>query len=196
MELLILKYLSIIIIILFIHNLKSNFSNFEMSLYDIAYKLGINYLKVVNYQSINNAAVMFDIDDTLLKVPNNPNGNFEPIILIIKLLNDCRKRGIIIIIITARDSIYINQTIQDLNDFKIKYNYLYLRKSPQDDNIMFKSNVKKNLFYNSGINIIMSVGDNQIDIIGEFSGYGIKLPNKQNPLLYHTNAGVLENIVP
>jgi hypothetical protein len=42
----------------------------------------------------------------------------------------------------------------------------------------------------------MSVGDQDVDIMGDYSGYSIKLPNKNDPKLYHINMyGELENIV-
>jgi hypothetical protein len=186
----------IILLILIIINFKSDFADSDMKLYDIAYELGINYLNVIDYSGLSNPAVMFDIDDTLLKVPGKPGGKFKPIRPIIKLLNECRRRGLIIIIITARDSIFTRETKQDLSDFNIKYDYLYLRQSPRDDYQLFKSDIKKS-YHENGINIIMSVGDNEIDIVGTYSGYGIKLPNRQDPKLYHiTYNGILENVVP
>ena len=64
----------------------------------------------------------------------------------------------------------------------------------EDDHNMFKSDVKENL-YNQGYLTIMSVGDQNIDIIGNYSGYGLKLPNKTDPRLFHINGlGKLENV--
>ena len=44
----------------------------------------------------------------------------------------------------------------------------------------------------------MSIGDNNNDITGNFSGYYIKLPEAKDPRLYHLNinTGKKENVVP
>ena len=168
---------------------------FEDNLYNIAYELGINYLKYIKKLNIKNPTVMFDIDDTLLYV----NGDFSltPIKPIIKLLNYCLKNGIIVLILTARDSRYVDQTKRDLSKNNINYDYLYLRISPQDDYNTFKSDIKKMYMDYYQLNIVMSIGDNDIDINGPNSGYSIKLPNKSDPRLFHINMeGKLENIVP
>ena len=155
--------------------------------YDIAYNLGINYLDIIGYNP--NYGVMFDIDDTLINTTT-----FQGIKPIIKLLKECNKRKLKVIIITARDSIYTQDTILELEEHGIKFNFIYLRHSPEDDHELFKSNVKENL-YNKGLLTIMSVGDQNIDIIGNYSGYGIKLPNKKDPRLFHINSqGKLENV--
>ena len=60
----------------------------------------------------------------------------------------------------------------------------------------FKSNIKKKLAEQNDITTIMSIGDNIIDIDGEYSGYWIKLPNHSDRRLYHLNAnGESEQIV-
>ena len=41
----------------------------------------------------------------------------------------------------------------------------------------------------------MSVGDNIIDIDGNYSGYFIKLPNDKDPNLYHLNSNGVTEIV-
>ena len=173
----------------------------QKNVYTIAYELGKTYLD--NIQLSPNYAVMFDIDDTLIS-------NNKPIKPIIKLIKECNKRNIQVLIITARDSIYTIETIEDLlnvgiypnpdkfkdiyNHFQIGvpknavfYDFYYLRHSPKDDNEMFKSNVKKELVKNE-IYTIMSIGDNEIDIIGNYSGYTIKLPNIHDPRLFHKNS--------
>ena len=164
----------------------------KQNIYNVACILGINYLNNFDYNP--RYAVMFDIDDTLLLngAPNKP---------ILKLLKECNKRKIKVVIITARSSIYTQETIFELeenditlNKGKYHYNFIYLRHSPDDDHDLFKSNVKENL-YNQGYLTIMSVGDQNVDIVGKYSGYGIKLPNKTDPRLFHINSlGKLENV--
>ena len=57
-----------------------------------------------------------------------------------------------------------------------------------NDNInTFKSKVKKKLAEIHNIHIIMSVGDNIVDVDGDYSGYWIKLPNHSDSNLYHLN---------
>ena len=146
-----------------------------MAVYQRAANLGIKYLdKIVSFK--DKSAVMFDIDDTLLFV----NGDkLSPITPIIDLLNYCITKDLLIIIITARSSNYRTETIKHLNKYGINYSYLYLRKSPQDDNDMnFKSRVKQKLLNDHNITILMSVGDQMVDIVGDYSGYCLKLPSR------------------
>ena len=165
----------------------------KQDIYDIAYDLGINFLNNLGYNP--RYCVMFDIDDTLI----NYDGNvIKPIL---NLLKECNKRKLKVLIITARSSVYTDETINELEENGIYFNkgryfydFIYLRHSPEDDHDLFKSNVKENL-YNQGYLTIMSVGDQNVDIIGKYSGYGIKLPNKQDPRLFHINSqGKLENV--
>jgi predicted secreted acid phosphatase len=157
----------------------------KKDVYNVAYNLGKRHIDNVPF--VFNKAVMFDIDDTLLF-----SETFKPIKPIIKLLADCKRMGLVVLIVTARDSRYTKETIQDLINIGIYppstpgelcYDFLYLRHSPQEDNEQFKSNVKK-IFYNKGLETIMSVGDNNIDVLGDYSGYGIKLPNFRDPRLF------------
>ena len=179
--------LFIIILVILCMVVQSKKSN----VYNLAYTLGTQYLDSIVIDP--KYAVMFDIDDTLLD-----SKTFKPIKPIIKLLHECNDRGLTVLIITARDSIYTDATIQDLLDLKIYpknvapkraayYDFLYLRHSPSEDHELFKSNVKEKLAKH-GIFTIMSIGDNEIDVTGKFSGYAIKLPNIRDPRLFHTNA--------
>lgn len=166
-----------------------------MNVYEKAYSLGKVYLDSFEPGSFI-PAVMFDIDDTLLF-----SKNFEGITPMIRLLGECNKKNFFVMIVTARDSIYTKETIKDLENIGLKqgiggpftYNYLYLRKSPKDNNQNFKSNVKKK-FYEKGFICVMSVGDNEIDIIGDYSGYCLKLPNHRDPRLFHNPYGKLVNV--
>ena len=156
----------------------------KKKVYNTAYELGSNYLEIMNqhnFYDIEYPAVMFDIDDTLINYDN------EPIKSVIKLLNKCIELKLIIVIITAREDKYYNHTIDDLRENGIRYNFLFLRK-PSDDIHNFKSKIKEKLAEKDNIITIMSIGDNIIDIDGDYSGYFIKLPNKQDPNLYHLNS--------
>jgi predicted secreted acid phosphatase len=150
------------------------------NVYDMAYEIGKNYINSFPLETVKNPSVMFDIDDTLLY--NGEMGELSPIKPIIKLLNLCRSKALDIIIITARDSLYTEQTIEDLKKYNINYDILYLKKSKENYST-FKSDAKKR-YTMEGYTFIMSVGDNDIDVIGPYSGYGIKLPNNYDSRLY------------
>ena len=158
--------------------------NMRNKVYEVAYTLGMNYLKIANHNNffdLKHPAVMFDIDDTLIHYSGKP---IKPMI---KLLNECIKLNLTVIIITARDSQYTDETIKELKKHGIKCDLLYLRK-PTDDLRKFKSKIKEYLKENEDITIILSVGDNIIDVDGEYSGYFIKLPNTLDLKLYHLNS--------
>lgn len=193
MNKIILFIIVFLIIGIFISDKISFFSGIkETNVYKDAYDLGNKYLSVCkksNYFDLQYPAVMFDIDDTLIDYSGKPIKN------IIKLLNKCISQKLIVIIITARADAYKEETIQQLEANDIKYGALFLR-SANDDINTFKSNIKKKLAEQSDITTIMSIGDNIIDIDGEYSGYWIKLPNNNDHRLYHLNAdGESEQIV-
>jgi predicted secreted acid phosphatase len=195
-----MKFTILIIFILFIvllsHWEKINFKDKieeemipNLKLYKTAYILGCDYIN--NYKISKKNAVMFDIDDTLLYVRENKNEvTLVPIKPMIDLLNYCILKGLFVVIITARDSIYKSQTINDLNRYSINYSFLYLRKNGEDNIDNFKDLVKEYLYEKYKLKIIMSVGDQIIDIAGPYSGYGIKLPRKGEPKLYTSPNGL------
>ena len=109
-------------------------------LYQQAYKIGKNFIESIPKPC--NGAVMFDIDDTLLKV--GVNCSLTPIDSIINLLKLCKRKGYKILIITARPLITDNyrHAVKNLNDNGIEYgsdidemldNYLY--EFINDDNV-------------------------------------------------------------
>jgi len=160
--------------------------------YKIAEKLGKLYINNNLQNSREQQAVMFDIDDTLLYIKNNSKKNENTVVSLIKpiknLLDYCIKHDLLVIIITARDNEYKEYTIKELNKYFINYSSLFLHEGfegeTNSDFNTFKSKIKQYLFQRYKIKIIMSVGDNYIDIVGNYSGYGIKLPNKNDPMLY------------
>ena len=205
-QLIIILLIFILIIMIVRKNKKKNFTKTYMKngkvvvytkrriplkKYKDAEKLGkmyINsYIKKVKTLP-DHSAVMFDIDDTLLYVPTRNNGNLTLIKPMKNLLDFCISKGLLVIIITARASEHRKYTIDELNKHGINYSSLYLHEIHPDETSEefnnFKSNIKKYLFQKYKIKIIMSVGDNNIDVIGKYSGYGLKLPNKNDPALY------------
>jgi hypothetical protein len=190
------KLIFILIIIFWLFKInKSKFTFMKKeSVYETARDLGIEYLKMIKNKK-QPQAVMFDIDDTLLKV--NGNDTFTDITPIIELLNFALYNNFLVIIITAREEIHKSFTIKQLNDRGIKYTRLHMRNK-NDDFITFKSNIKEKYFNEFGIPFVMSIGDNNIDVSGNYSGYYIKLPDYKDPRLYHLNLnnGQRENVVP
>ena len=152
------------------------------SFYLEAYKKGTCFINSRKYKCGD--AVMFDIDDTLLKVcknENNPckNGALVPIKNIMALLNYCKTKGYRIIIITARPDNNLcsgnrEGTINDLRKNGICYDELHLDDKKTNKN--FKSDLKVSCKYN----IVMSVGDQEEDIDGPKSGFRILLPSFNN----------------
>jgi len=192
----ILILLIILIIILLINNTKftkvesvesvesEDSLDMRNKVYEVAYQLGMNYLKIMGYHKffeLKHPAVMFDIDDTLIHYSGKP---IKPII---KLLKECIKLNLIVVIITARDYRSRDETIKELKKYGINYDLLYLRKQ-SDDIRTFKSSIKEHLKESDDITIILSVGDNIIDVDGEYSGYFLKLPNTSDSKLYHLNS--------
>ena len=170
-----MKFILILILFILILLLITNKENFmNENVYTNAFRVGKDYIDLKLMENILQPAVMFDIDDTLLYIPpNNKPTSIDPII---KLLTYCKCKGILVIIITARDIKYKNQTISQLDFFNIPYDRLYLRDPKQDD-FHFKTIIKENLT-KCGMTFLMSVGDNNIDVEGPASGLKIRLPNK------------------
>ena len=189
-----------ILIIILVYCMKSKSRFYEVfsgakNVYDIAYRLCVDYLDTLDIYP--NYAVMFDIDDTFIS-----SKTYKPIKPIIKLMKECNRRNLLVLIITARDSRYTQETIDELkkngiysthDDFygvprgAIFYDFLYLRKDPQDNDNQFKSRVKEQLAKKNGIITVMSIGDNEVDVNGKYSGYSIKLPNVTDPRLFHND---------
>ena len=172
MKILIILLLVFISISIFLEYSKySGYSGYsEYSEYSEYYNIGKQELE--KYSDKTNLAVMFDIDDTLFDSITHQRINE-----IIDLLLLSKSMGYKVIIITARSMKIENQTKDLLNTNNIPYDYLFMHidNTPYQG---FKSEIKKQLFINEFIKIILSVGDNIIDIEGEYSGLRIKLPNK------------------
>jgi len=91
--------------------------------YELAYQTAMDCLSKVELH--RNDAVMFDIDDTLLFA----DGRQRRIVPIINLLYECIKKNLIIMIITARDDKYKNETVRELKRYKIPYDITFTKKS-------------------------------------------------------------------
>jgi hypothetical protein len=135
--------------------------------------ISLNAISILDNMKIpNNAAIIFDIDDTLLYSHNK-----NPINSIIMLYNYSKMKGITPYIITYRQKTpnNINYTINELNKIGVSgYNQLYLAP-PNIDPWTYKINIRKHITEKNGMNIIMSVGDSDWDISGGYHGIGIKV---------------------
>lgn len=127
-------------------------------------------IKCINNRKINTGdTVMFDIDDTLIKVKNG-----EPIYEIISLLHTCQMLGYKIVIITARPDSLDNRRYTDIQLMNIGIiPNILIFTSPIN-----KVNVKLEL----GLTFILSVGDQTTDLSG--SQYFIKLPDNSDKNVY------------
>jgi predicted secreted acid phosphatase len=133
---------------------------------------------------------MFDIDDTLLTISG------KKIKSIINLLNYAKRQGFVIIIITAREDLGTNFTIKQLYENQINYDRLYLRPKNKDP-YSFKTNLKESIYKTYNIPFVMSVGDQWLDVSGNYSGYGLKLPDPTDNFLWNLNVnnGQWEKII-
>ena len=122
-------------------------------------------------------AIMFDIDDTLVNYLGEPHRE------IIRIYRIAKNLGFKIVVITARADDYSNQTQRELDSIGIVPDFLYLRSS-EDNYNDFKIKKKDFLKNFYGIDIVLSIGDQWIDVNGKNSGYGIKLPSVQDKNLY------------
>ena len=121
--------------------------------------------------------VMFDIDDTLVNYYGNPLKE------IIEIYQHAKQSGYRIIIITARSNEYENHTKKELESLGIQYDFLYLRR-PEHNYDTFKEEYKQRLKTRYGVDIVLSLGDQWVDVNGKVSGLGIKLPSIQDKNMY------------
>ena len=111
-----------------------------------------------------NGAVMFDIDDTLIRSIDN-----TLMTDVVTLLNFARGLRYTIIIITARGEISRQYTESQLEDASIKYDKLIFASAAS------KGEVKRGMDYN----FVLSVGDLFTDCTDTM--FGLKLPGPNDP---------------
>jgi hypothetical protein len=137
-----------------------------------AYEKGHQWLLENPYPKPKDS-IMFDIDDTLLLVKWGSAGlELIPNEPIIRLLKEFHNAGYRVYIITARDFRGRNPTMDDLKEYNIPYHELHMRYPYSNQH--FKS-VLKEIFHKKGVNFVMSVGDQPIDVEGDYSGVPLKL---------------------
>lgn len=138
-----------------------------------------DYRRISKSQGSRNRfpAVMFDIDDTLVNFRGDPLND------IIRVYHYAKASGYKIIVITARSNDYKYQTERELDSIGIEPDFLFLRRS-HDNYDTFKEEHKKKLRDLYGIDIVVSLGDQWVDVNGKVSGLGIKLPSVQDENMY------------
>jgi hypothetical protein len=137
------------------------------------YNISEQMLNTINNIKIsNNFVVVFDIDGTLIDTNNNP---INPVI---DLFNTSVNLGFIPVIITARAGTpeNIKHTCKQLENHGIvNYQTIYFRPIHNENQAEFKFIARKNI-HELGYIVVASIGDMPWDI-GEYGGYGFKLPS-------------------
>lgn len=135
-------------------------------------KYAMNTLKDMELPS--NPAIIFDIDDTLIRSSNGSCINHIRV-----LYNYALTKGITPILITARVGLskesmeYTKLQLDICNIYG--YKYIYFRPKLWENILYYKNYARKNVT-NKGYNIVMSVGDMEWDVVGEYTGVGILVP--------------------
>jgi len=141
-------------------------------------------------------AIVFDIDDTLVSSfdLNKENGfsdshaaiqivlatvHKEPIQPMLDLYNFAKQNGVTIFLVSNRQENLRKKT----TDLLVKNGYtewkgLFLQPtdSSAENKINFKQNIRK-FIDNSNYDIVLNIGDQSTDLIGEYADKTIKLPN-------------------
>jgi predicted secreted acid phosphatase len=138
------------------------------------YNISVKVIKILNSLKIpDKAAVIFDIDDTLL----DKNGN--PIYHTVNIFNYVKMMGIKPIIVTNREYSFesLKYTTEQLLKAGITgVDLLYFRDPSETNPWTAKLSMRK-CIYNNGYNVILSIGDMPWDI-GKYGGIGIIVPVK------------------
>lgn len=117
-------------------------------------------------------AIVFDIDFTLLDRYNNIIEHIRMIYYYACML------GITVVIITSRagtkEVIELTQNIMSSYGLT-EIRFWYFRKPDNYNNWSFKRNSRSDV-HKRGYTIIMSIGDSDWDITGDYTGIGIKIP--------------------
>lgn len=124
----------------------------------------------------NNPVIVFDVDNTLI------DNYGKPLLPIIDIYHYARKKGIHIVIITARVGTpeNIEYTRHQLRSYGIdNYLYMYFRHPQKGSDATAQTKFKllsRQNIHERGHTVIMSVGDMPWDI-GEYGGYGFQVPS-------------------
>ena len=135
--------------------------------------LSYQAIKSLNNMSLpENAAIVFDIDDTLIR----PDG--QPIFPILNLYNYSKEMGLTLILITNRlgNEMGIKYTQEQLTNIGVfGYKSLYFRSPEKEDNPWRYKEISRKSIFERGFQVVMSVGDQPWDI-GKYGGVGVKVP--------------------
>ena len=121
-----------------------------------------------------NNCIIFDIDGTIIE----KNSVFPTLInSIYNFYIYCVRKKLTIFIVTARlgNDFVIKNTLDTLNNLRIKFNKIYFLK-PNHYNLYRYKQSCRNQIKKSGFNTLMSIGDNKWDI-GKHGGKGVIINN-------------------
>lgn len=114
--------------------------------------------------------VVFDIDDTLICSRTR-----RPIQPMVSLYREILDRGIDIYIVTARQPVYLEITIEELHRHGIiGYRDIHM-VGYHGNKAMRKAEIRETI-ENMGYDIILNIGDDPGDMMYGYYTYGIKLP--------------------
>ncbi|MCE5304906.1 hypothetical protein LLG34_04330 [bacterium] len=164
---------------------------------DINDKLTLAYQVVQNAIGDNMAAVIFDIDETLITEyslmlkydfgwPQQAideaqiTTTFPAIQVVQDFYNYCIANKINVIILTSKRQKYYDYVLQELSFAKYQLpTKLILRPDDDTETIAaFKAGMRQNLIEAQGYRIIANVGDQPSDFYKGYAEYDIEIPNK------------------
>lgn len=166
-------------------------------------EIATNYLQQLasKIQNMENAAVIFDVDETLvfgdpeetLGVREMELGEFQgqsifilpPNAPIVKICTAAKRLGFKIIILTARPASSKMATITNLDMFKIPYDFIIVNSKDSDP--QFKINTRREL--QSKFNVVLTVGDQPCDVLLCGKSAVLKLPDPLSKCAYF-NPGI------
>jgi hypothetical protein len=120
-----------------------------------------------------NPAIVFDIDETLIDLLTNP---IQPICVI---YHYARLLGISVMIVTARNNVPLHIDMVKVHLARIGITEVekwYFRDHLDHQYASYKEQARCDIT-NNGYNIVMSVGDRDWDITGQYVGVGVKIPS-------------------
>lgn len=147
--------------------------NYE-SWYNRLIEISLNAINTLTYMSLpSNAAVVFDIDDTLI------HSSGQCIAPIVDIFNYVKNNGLLPIIITNRsgDKETVAYTQKQLIECGIVgYRSIYFRKPSLPNNpYRYKEKARQSV-QERGMTVVMSIGDQAWDI-GKYAGIGYIVPS-------------------
>lgn len=137
-------------------------------------KCSMDAMNYLNSSSADNPAIVLDIDETIL---DENMKVIEPVYNVYLLAVNL---GISVFFVTSRLATEpnIRYTHMQLQYNGItRYRCIYFKSNPFIDDELYKKTSREDIHRSMNCTVILSIGDMPWDI-GEYGGYGIKLPSK------------------